>query len=198
MIKSALQSSLTNDIKYRSMSAGAVPSNEYLIATTVLTQNEPSVTFDVSALNGVDKHLKIVMTARSTRAATNSDAYLKFNDDTGSNYTQHYMRGDGSVMESAALQTGAANGIRMYQVATAATNTSNSFAATVLDILDPFNSSKNTTAKFLSGFTGSINRVLLESGSWMNTAALTSISITEYYGSSFTIGSRFSLYGVTA
>ena len=60
MIKSASQSSLTSNIKYRSMSAGSVPSSEYLITSTVLTQNEPSITFDVSGLSAQFRHLVLL------------------------------------------------------------------------------------------------------------------------------------------
>jgi hypothetical protein len=106
------------------------------------------------------------------------------------------MRGSGSAMESANLQTSATQGVRVYQGLTGATSGTGTYAASVIDILDPFDTNKNTTIRVLTGFTGAINRVLLESGLWMNTDAITSITFDEYYGSSFAAGSRFSLYGL--
>ena len=46
MIKSASRSSLVEDVKYTSMSAGVVPSSEYLIESRVLDTAVPSITFD--------------------------------------------------------------------------------------------------------------------------------------------------------
>jgi hypothetical protein len=176
-----------------------VPPSAYdLLETEILTGSQASVTF--SSLGDYAtagyQHLQIRMTGRSTRSATNSDFDFRFNGDSGTNYTWHYMRGSGSAMESAG--GGGLDSVRGYQTLTGATNTSGSFAATVIDILDPFETTKNTTIRFFTGFTGSLNRVLLESGAWLNTNAVTSITFDEYYGSSFSAGSRFSLYGLKA
>ena len=167
-----------------------------LLETEILTGSQSSITFsNLASTYGTDyQHLQLRMTGRSTRSSTTSDCDFRFNGDSGTNYTWHYMRGDGSVMESAG--SGGLDSVRMYQTLTGTTNTSNSFAATVIDILDPFETTKNTTIRFLSGFTGSLNRVLLESGAWLNTDAVTSITLTEYYGSSFVTGSSFYLYGL--
>jgi len=69
------------------------------------------------------------------------------------------------------------------------------YAGFVTDILDPFETSKYTTTRTLSGTTDGGNRVYLTSSNWRNTAALTSMQIINESGS-FTTGSRFSLYGL--
>lgn len=200
-IKSLSQSSLLSFQKYSSLLAGntKVSYGAYdLLATEILTSAQSSIVFNNlnSTYGGTYQHLQIRMTGRSTRAATNSEFDLRFNGDSGTNYTWHYMRGTGSDTESAGA--GGLDSVRMYQTLTGATNTSDSFAATVIDILDPFETTKYTTIRAFTGFTGSLNRVLLESGSWANTDALTSINLTEYYGSNFVAESRFSLYGLKA
>ena len=194
MIKSALQSSLTNDVKYRSMSAGAVPSSEYLIASTVLTQNEPSVTFNnLAQYAGVYKHLQIMATTKGS--PTNNDflfAKMNFNADTGGNYNQHLLAGNGSIVSSSSTT---------YSFLVAGipqnSNTSGDFCASIIDILDPFETTKFTTARTMTGILGSFNRIFFYSGLWRNTNALTSITIA-HETANFATGSRFSLYGVTA
>jgi hypothetical protein len=168
-----------------------------LLETEILTGSQGEITFSSLGDYSSDyKHFQIRIAARSIRSSTSSDFYLRFNADTGANYAQHYMRGDGSAMESAALQTSGTQGVRVYQGLTGATSGTGTYAASVIDILDPFDTNKNTTIRVLTGFTGAINRVLLESGLWMNTDAITSITFDEYYGSSFAADTRISLYGL--
>jgi hypothetical protein len=168
-----------------------------LLQTEILPSTQAEITF--SSLNNYSsnyQHFQIRMIARSTRSANNSNYYLRFNGDTGANYATHYMRGNGSAMESGAIQTSGTQGVYVYQGLTAATSGANSYAASVIDILDPFNTNKNTTVRVLTGFTGAISRVLLESGLWMSTAPLTSITLDEYYGQSFAANTHVSLYGL--
>jgi hypothetical protein len=67
-------------------------------------------------------------------------------------------------------------------------------AAFVCDILDPFETTKNKTIRSLAGY-GSGGNVNLYSGLWINTSALTSITILASSGN-FASASRFSLYGI--
>lgn len=197
MIKSASRSSITNDQKYRSMLADAVPSSEYLISSTVLDTNTPSVTFDVSSFAGVYKHLQIVIAARTDRALHVDSAMIQFNGDTGGNYRAHYLLGTGSAVASGDDGSGV---VRVYAArVTGATAGTSVFGTGICDILDPYSSTKNTTTRALAGYTsGSGSEVYLFSGLWMNTAAINSIRIFPNIGSNFVAGSRFSLYGVTA
>lgn len=195
MIKSAQQSSIQNDIKYRSMSAGNVPSNEYLIQTVVVDATPDAViTFDTSGLSGIYRHLKLVCAVRSTRSATNENMRIQFNNDTGANYSRHQLWGRGStpVSEAATSQTSA-----FVATVCAASNTANSFTAVSTDILDPFHTSKNTTVRTLHG-SYDWTEVGLTSGAWFNTSEITEIDLVLQSGGSFAQYSRFSLYGVTA
>ena len=175
-----------------------VPSAFDLLESEILTSSAASITLSSLGDYSSDyQHLQIRMVGRSTRAATNSEFYLRFNGDTGTNYSQYYMRGSGSATESNNLQTSAADGVRVYQSLTGATFNSDTFAPSVIDINDPFETTKFTTSKIMTGFAGSsLDRVLLEGGLWMSTNSLTSITLDEYYGSSFAAGTRVSLYGL--
>jgi len=194
MIKSAAQSSLLNDTRYTSMSAGVVPSSEYLISTTVLEANTPSVTFDVSSFAGVYKHLQIVIVARSNGPFNDDAIRIRFNSDSGSNYSFHQLIGNGSSVTSSAATS--QTGTFPIQIAGNA-SAANVFGGGVLDILDPYSSSKNTTVRGFSGIT-TANLVMLRSGAWLNTASITSITLNGVDGGNLLTGSRFSIYGVTA
>jgi hypothetical protein len=89
------------------------------------------------------------------------------------------------------------NGIVNIDSVAGATQTAGSFGGAVVDILDPFNTLKYTTVRFLDGQTGSFRRVSLNSGLWKNTDSITSITVVDLYGS-FVSGSRISLYGLKA
>ena len=191
MIKSALQSSLTNDVKYRSMSVGNLPSSEYLIQSILLDSTTGTVTFDtLTPFSSIYKHLQVVITARTSRSDPTDNLRLTFNS-SSENYRAHYLLGNGSNVTSAMLAT-----TSYIELVRAAGNTAPSgvFSALVVDILDPFNSNKNTTVRNFAGVT-SANEVWLQSAAWFNTAPITQISFVQGFGN-YLQGSRFSLYGV--
>jgi hypothetical protein len=196
MIKSASQSSITNDVKYRNLDTFNVPSNEYLIQTVVLGSTTPTVTFDVTGLGAQFRHLKLVYSARTDRSGigTTADLRVRFNGDTGSNYNAHVLGGDGSSVTSSYYSSSTINYIGVWWIE-GPLSTANSFGAGAVDILDAFNTNKNKTIRSLAGNSG---RVAVTSGAWTNTAALTSIELAPNTSGSFVQYSRFSLYGVTA
>jgi hypothetical protein len=199
MIKSALQSSLTNDIKYNSMSVGNLPSNEYLIQSHVLDAATAVIEFNVTGLGSQFRHLQLVTSVRTNRSDADSDPVrIRFNSDTGSNYARHRL----IAYLSTNLISGAAtsqNAMFITESAACANNAANIFAGVVTDILDPFQTNKNKTIRSFGGNHASgWNAVELYSGFWNNTNAVTTITLTPLIGTNFVAGSRFSLYGVTA
>jgi hypothetical protein len=131
------------------------------------------------------------MALRDTRAVTVSNAFIRFNADSGTNYAYHLLNGDGSSVTSEAYSSEDDAVAATYAGASAASNV---YGGGVLDILDPYSTTKNTTIRTLTGFGSSTIR--LWSGLWMNTAALTSMQIIAGSGANFVAGSRFSLYGI--
>jgi hypothetical protein len=197
MIKSAAQSSILNDTRYTSMSAGVMPSSEYLISTTLISSNTPNVTFDVSSFAGVYKHLQLVVVARSDRAETGDNILLRFNGDSNfSSYYYHALFGTGSIAGSENVQGAGFPGARFMQ-ASSATFTANAFNVGICDIIDAYGS-KNKTIRTFSGLPGTYDRIWLASNLWNSTAPITSITLVSNNGANFVAGSRFSLYGVTA
>jgi hypothetical protein len=172
---------------------GAVAAGAYeLISTTILGTNTASVTFSsLGTYSSTYKHLQIRAVTRTTRTdASQVISYLRFNGDTASNYSGHQLFGNGSGVGSA----GEANITYAYAgIDSTNQNTTGNFAAYVIDILDPYSTTKNKTTRSLSGLQQ--NAIRLMSGNWRNTASVTSIQlVADSYN--YVAGSRFSLYGI--
>lgn len=197
-VRSLKNSTLENFANYSSsMNAGYSFQDYELIESVFVASTTASVTFNNLSQYANDyKHLQIRATGRSSRADVDSYAYIRFNNDSGSNYSSHRLRGSGTGVSSENFTSAYPTGIIDSGLLVGNNGTTNAFGVSILDILDAYNTNKNTTTKSLSGMTISgYNRIVLGSGSWRNTAALTSISITDVF-SSILAGSRFSLYGI--
>jgi hypothetical protein len=154
-----------------------------------------SFVFDSLSTYSADyKHLQIRMTARSNRAGNPSDDFrMRFNGITTSSYAWHQLYGDGSSVVS--TNTSSTNSMNIGKIP-AATATANLFGSYVIDLLDAYSTTKNTTARILGGDTQS-KRIMLSSGFLNNTAALSSVTLfPETSGTAFIAGSRFSIYGI--
>jgi len=175
----------------------AVPDYE-LISTNLITTNTSSVTFDVSSLASTYKHLQIRATGRQSASFVLLGVRMRLGSpsvDSGSNYAEHFLKGQNGSVTS----YGGAS-ISAFDVSydTGASASANIFGAAVIDILDPFSTTKNTTVRSLAGVyagTGTSHAVTLFSGHWRNTAAVQTIQLIPA-GSNFVSGSRFSIYGI--
>jgi hypothetical protein len=177
----------------QAQAAGQVAAGSFdLLETQVLASSAASVTFSSLSTYAADyQHLQIRFAARSTRSGNADDPLnLQFNTIT-SGYFNHQLSGDGSSVTSGAGTS--LSGIRVGRL-TAASSTASAFGAGVIDVLDPFETTKNTTFRSLSGST-SANFISLFSGSHATTAALTEIKLLSGTANSLVTGSRFSIYG---
>ena len=176
-------------------SGGVAGAGSYdLLATEILSSTQASVTFSSLGDYAADyQHLQIRWVGGNTNVSTDIDnVKITFNGDTGSNYARHRLLGTGSSVLSLASSSGnyAYGGI-------VTRGSSVAHAANVIDLLDPFETSKYLTIRTLFGATNSSqNMVGINSGLWMNTASLTSFSMQAESVDSFRAGSRFSLYGL--
>lgn len=181
-----------------SQAAGVSAGAYDLLETQVLTSSASSVTFTGLGSYTDYKHLQIRAVGRSNNSGNRFRLTgLRLNGDSGSNYSYHDLYGNGSSVISSS-NTGSSN-IPVLAINGSA-STSNAFGVAVIDLLDFSSSSKNTTIKSLTGFHDAaqpIYRVMLRSGVWLNTAAVTSITMGDLLGGyDWAVGSRFSLYGV--
>jgi hypothetical protein len=175
-------------------SAGGVPpivSDYELISTTVLGSAQSSVVFDVSAFASTYRHLQIRLVAKQSSTGY-GDFRFRFNSDSGSNYSDHVIYGNGSSVTSLAQtsQTSARGGWLVRN------STANIFSAGVVDILDAYSTTKNKTFRSLAGGPDTSARfIYFGSGAYYSTDSLTSVTITPD-DANFLTGSRFSIYGV--
>jgi hypothetical protein len=166
-----------------------------LIATNILGTAQSSFTFsNLGDYSSSYKHLQLRMVYKSDRANNSDAVFMRLNGDTGTNYSSHVL---GANPPSAPFSGSDTSLNAMDQFYTAA-NSSTGFGAAVLDFLDAYDTSKYKTRRFLAstGLADGFAGVQLGSGSWRNTAAITSITLVPRYGSNWVANSRFSIYGI--
>ena len=152
-----------------------------------------SITFAGIPTTGYS-HLQVRAIVRDTGSSYGYNVRLRFNGDSGSNYTRHNLEGNGSSASS----SGSSSAETSIPIAltTGGTNTTGNFASFICDVLDYANTNKNKTARCLAGYddngSGYMN---LRSGSYMQTTAITSMTL-ESTGTLFSEYSQFALYGV--
>ena len=171
-------------------SGGGAAGAYELISTTVLSTATASVSF--SSIPSTYKHLQIRVAARADNSAEYGALYLRCNGVSTASYSYHELYGTGSGVTSTGNSASTDYPIGWNAGANAPTGT---FSSSVVDILDYASTTKNKTMRTLNGMrSSSWYRVYLTSGLFINTSALSSISITG--NGNFVTGSRFSLYGV--
>jgi hypothetical protein len=169
--------------------SGGVAGSYELIATEILGSAQSSVTFSsLGDYSSIYKHLQIrAVTKQTTTGGQN--LRIQLNGDSGSNYAWHYLLGNGSSVSS----SGGASANFAFAGNLPHANQTSQFGAIVLDLLDPFSTTKNKTLRALNA--ESSTNIWLASGLYMSTSSTTSITLFSGSGN-LTAGSRFSLYGV--
>lgn len=151
---------------------------------TVGAGGQSTITF--SSIPSTYKHLQIRAIAKAS--GTNFNPKMQFNGDTATNYSWHYLYGDGGsvVTGGNVTQTFIYNSI-------ISTNAS-MYNGFVIDILDYSNTSKFKTTRELSGQDrNGGGEIALWSGNWRSTSAITSITFSA---GTFDQYSQFDLYGI--
>jgi hypothetical protein len=157
------------------------------IASTTLGSAASSVTF--SSIAGTYTDLVLIMNAGSS--VNNADIDINVNGDTGANYSRTVLWGNGTSTGS--VRNTGASVFRLTYYGNATTDFS------WVGIVNFMNYSNTTTYKtFLSKARNAITYGINEQvGLWRNTAAISSMVITNASGT-FNTGSTFNLYGITA
>jgi hypothetical protein len=183
--------SIKNKTKSGSLLVGNEPFElgEYRSIQTVTVGAGGATVVTFSNIPSTYQHLQLRCFLNN--AGGNISTSMQFNGDTGTNYAKHLVYGDGASDASSGVDTTASMTFQMYSG-----NAANNYSATVMDILDYTNTNKNTTVR---GFCGWDNNgsgsVLLGSGLWMNTAAVSTIRF-GVAGSNWSQYSSFALYGI--
>jgi hypothetical protein len=165
------------------------PSGAYDSIATVTVGSGGSSSITFNSIPSTYQHLQIRVSATN---GTGADYVLRYNGDSGSNYRGHVLYGDGASAFSSQTFGGVYTG---NDIAFGDRGASYPVVA-VTDILDYANSNKYTTLRSLYGTDANgSGQIALASGLWMNTAAVTSISVTAVT-STFNEYSSFALYGI--
>ena len=168
---------------------------ESIATVTVGAGGSSSIEF--TSIPSTYKHLQIRAITRSTRS-DNSDGPLfrlgAGSIDTGSNYSWHFLKGEGSAASANGFATQSSLGLGDMP---AASRTSGIFGAFVIDILDYQNTNKYKTTRALNGYdSNGAGDLRFVSGSWRSTSAVDTIRIYPEVGPNFAQYSQFALYGI--
>lgn len=171
------------------------------IATAVGTGSSTSITF--SSIPQTYQHLQIRAIVKSTQNQDifGSAPYIQFNSDTGANYTQHYLRASNLFGVTSGADVGTTNISPAIWGPSGGATIANMHGVFIADIHDYANTSKNKVVSIFTGadsnatVTNSNDGLTLGTGLWVNTSAITSITITASTGN-WTTSTQFALYGI--
>jgi hypothetical protein len=159
-----------------------LPTNTYTaLATLTLTGTDSSITF--ASIPATYRDLILVGIGSNS---ADTDLALRFNGDTGTNYSGVRMFGNGSSAGSSS-DTG-----KTYAEIGGVNTSIGDFRAQIMDYSA---TDKHKTVLTRTSKTGSY--VVAWANRWASTSAINSVTVYPISGS-FAIGSTFSLYGVIA
>lgn len=147
-------------------------------------------TITFSSIPSTYKSLQIRFMGLTTGGA--DSPRIRFNGDTGGNYAYHYLVGTGSSV--AVYGIGSTDSIFTSQ-----NNAFNQPIVGIIDVQDYASTTKNKTVRSITGYdTNGVNgdRINLYSGLWVNTNAVTSLTLFNTNGEPWASGSSFALYGI--
>jgi hypothetical protein len=181
-------------IGYGAFSVAAAAGDFESIATvTVGSGGAANVEF--TSIPSTYTHLQIrAFCKTSSNTANDSNANeTTFNSDTGNNYANHWLYGNGTSALAASVTS---TSLAYLGWANSNNYSASHFTANVIDILDYANSNKFKTVRTLSGNDGNgAGNVVLTSCLWRSTSAITSIKMTAGAGT-YMQYSHFALYGI--
>jgi hypothetical protein len=178
---------------YRSLSAAAAGDYESIATVTVGSGGASSI--DFTSIAGTYTHLQVRLLYGNTNTAQTREVIMRFNSDSGNNYADHQLAGNGSSASASA--TTSTNAIYVSQCDHSSSGGTSAFGVTIIDILDYANTNKYKTSRQLWGWDGNGSGVMrFSSGLWQNTNAITSIKLLPVSAGDFRQYSHAALYGI--
>lgn len=157
------------------------------IATTTLGSDTATYTF--SSIPSTYTDLVLIMSVRTVNSA--AAIYCQFNGDTGTNYSNTQLLGNGSVTTS-----GRQSSVSQMRIGNYSPSASNTFGVVIANFQNYANS---TTYKTVISRAGSADGGLVaEACLWRSTSAINSILLGEEGGGNLRSGSTFTLYGIAS
>jgi putative lipoic acid-binding regulatory protein len=158
------------------------------ITSLTITSTTATITFNSL---GSYTDLILVICASSNHTDNGSRGYIRFNSDSGNNYSDTWVGATGTATSSGrdTPQSAIAYGV--------VGNVSTQFETQIIHVMNYNNSTTYKTTLSRSNKSDGYNNGLRATvGMWRNTNAITSISLT--CDGSYISGSTFALYGVKA
>lgn len=166
-------------------------STSYESIATVTVGAGGAANVEFTSIPSTYTHLQIRALTRETSGSFPGFSYLQVNSDTGNNYSQHALYGNGSSAAAGATST-----ISIVYSGPVGGTTANTFGAMVIDILDYKNTNKYKTLRGLSGADNNgSGEIRFWSGLWQSTNAITSIKFFGNNGN-WQQYTHFALYGI--
>lgn len=166
---------------------------ELIERITVGSGGSSSVTF--SSIPQTYRHLQLRAAAKTNRSDNQDIICMRYNSDTGSNYAYHILYGNGS---SAGADSNTSTGTPWSGIIAGQTDAANMFGAVITDILDYARTDRYKTMRSLNGTdqNSTAGRIYFSSNLWQSTSAISTLTVTPVYGTSFSQYSNFALYGI--
>lgn len=162
------------------------------ISTVTVSSNVSTI--DFTSIPNTYTHLQIRGIGRDNGVSGGGVNFgVRFNSDTGSNYTYHKLQGNGSAADAG----GTGNTNQVYFADNIIQNgaTANVYSGFIIDILDYKNTNKHKTVRGLAGWDANGSGYGgISSGVWRNTNAVTSINLVP--SGNFMQYTQFALYGI--
>jgi len=180
---------------WASQNYSRVAPNSYESIATVTVGAGGQSSIDFTSIPSTYKHLQIRGIGRLTTASIGaSNIGVRFNSDSGNNYSYHILSGNGSTVNAGGA--GSANQMYLPDMIIRDGSTANVYSGFVIDILEYANTNINKTIRGLSGYAASgTGKIALTSGCWRNTAAVTSITLVPE-SDLYKQYNQFALYGI--
>lgn len=167
----------------------------YKIASVTVTASSGAASIDFTSIPSGYTDLLVKVSARIPTTGNYVNLAIRFNGDTGSNYSSRLLYGDGSSTGSANESAQTRGG---WQYANGVGSTSNNFSNGYIYIPNYTGSAqKSFSADFVAENNATNCIIAVKAGLWTGTAAITSISLFNNLDSTNLVqNSTATLYGI--
>ena len=160
------------------------------IATTTLSSSQNDITF--SSIPSTYTDLVIVFNGKSTNAGTSSNGMrCRINSDTGSNYSQTNLNGNGSTATSSRDTS-----TTYFEFGEIAQTDNTAPSQNIMHIMNYANTTTYKTILCRADTTTVVTKAIVSL--WRSTSAINSVTLSRDFGTNqIKAGSTATLYGIT-
>jgi hypothetical protein len=183
-----------------------VEAGDFQSIATVTVGSGGAANVEFTSIPSTFTHLQIRGITKKEGANDDGANYLEFqvNSDTGSNYANHWLLGNGSAVSAGSQTSNTTGRLPLYMLGyTNGTGMTTTLGGFVVDILDYKDTNKYKTIRCLAGTdtngVATVNgqNIAIGSSLWMSTSAITSIKLFNgNTGIDLAQYSHFALYGI--